>query len=317
MTILEIILLAAGALLIAASFFIKVNDDVDSDITNLVKEEVKRSIDEESENMRKHVDDVVNEAVTYAEEKTERALERVCNEKIMAVNEYSDTVLEEINKNHKEVMFLYDMLNDKQDNIKESIKIADEAAANAQKSAEELSKRADEAQKTAEDLDVKAAEAKAVSVKASPISSSDNAAVSSIQIATGDQAGDSGELVSGSSEVLYDPVKHSSQKAINFFSELALDEAIATVQSVPDNAGEKKVRTLNWAELAVNDANEAEKKEAVKEGREPEKIIDGPQERLNKEVIELADSGLNEMEIARRLKMGVGEVSLILGLHSK
>ena len=49
-------------------------------------------------------------------------LERVTNEKIMAVNEYSDTVLEEINKNHKEVLFLYDMLNDKHDNLKNTVR---------------------------------------------------------------------------------------------------------------------------------------------------------------------------------------------------
>ena len=125
MSILEILLLAAGALLIAASFFVPVKEnEVDADISGMVRDEVKKSIESETENMRKHVDDVVNEAVSYAEEKTERALERVSNEKIMAVNEYSDTVLEEINKNHKEVMFLYEMLNDKQKNLKDTVSAA-------------------------------------------------------------------------------------------------------------------------------------------------------------------------------------------------
>ena len=43
----------------------------------------------------------------------ERALEKETNEKIMAISEYSDTVMENMNKTHNEIMFLYNMLNDK------------------------------------------------------------------------------------------------------------------------------------------------------------------------------------------------------------
>ena len=72
MTILEIILLAAGALLIAASFFFPEKEEASIDnIDTLVRDEVKASIEAESENMRRHVEDVVDEAVSYAEEKTE------------------------------------------------------------------------------------------------------------------------------------------------------------------------------------------------------------------------------------------------------
>ena len=60
-------------------------------------------------------------------EKAERALERLTNEKIMAVNEYSDTVLQEIHKNHEEAMFLYDMLNSKHANIKDTVSKMDKA----------------------------------------------------------------------------------------------------------------------------------------------------------------------------------------------
>lgn len=274
MTVLEILLLAAGAVLVAASFFIPEKEEkIDTDISALVREEVKKSIENESENMRKHVDDVVNEAVGYAEEKTERTLERLTNEKIMAVNEYSDTVLDEINKNHKEVMFMYDMLNDKHKNLKSTVSEAEEVAKEAQKTTEEL-------KEVSESVSVKAAD---------PVPAP--------------------EPVS---------VKHSSEKAVKFFSGLDAPEAAATVKSVTEEEAPKKtVRTLNWAELAVSDANEAEKKEAAKEGREPEKAIESSCEKINREVIELSESGLEPVEIARRLKMGVGEVGLILGLHGR
>lgn len=84
-------------------------------------EEIKELVSKELENIKGNVDGVVEETVAYAMEKTERSLERISNEKIMAVNQYSDTVLQEIHKNHQEVMFLYDMLNDKHTNLKSTM----------------------------------------------------------------------------------------------------------------------------------------------------------------------------------------------------
>ena len=285
MTILEIILLAAGALLIAASFFVPAKDnDIDTDISGLVREEVKKSIESESENMRKHVDDVVSEAVSYAEEKTERALERVSNEKILAVNEYSDTVLEEINKNHKEVMFLYEMLNDKQKNLKDTVSAASEVTKEAQKTAEELKARTE----TAETV-----------VSSAPSSLKKQ------------------EVYDNPVPLPVNDVKRQAPKAADFVSGIPVAETLVNTESVQPSDKPKPVRTLGWAEAAVNEANEAEKREAAKEGREPENMVEGPRERLNKEVIELSEAGFDKVEIARKLKMGVGEVGLILDLHNR
>jgi len=71
-------------------------------------------------NVRSQVADAVDETVHYSMEKTERGLERLTNEKMTAVSEYAQTVLEDIHKNHEEVMFLYDMLNNKHENLKET-----------------------------------------------------------------------------------------------------------------------------------------------------------------------------------------------------
>lgn len=122
MDIMEIVLLAAGGVVFVLSFLIPMKKEEGSEETRgLAKEEIKALVSEELEAVRGHVDDVVEEAVTYSIEKTERSLERLSNEKIMAVNEYSDTVLAEIHKNHEEVMFLYDMLNDKHINLKNTV----------------------------------------------------------------------------------------------------------------------------------------------------------------------------------------------------
>lgn len=122
MGVLEIVLLFVGGVLAILSFVIPVaREEVPRETKELAQGEIKSLVDQEMDSIRQHVDDVVDEAVGYAVEKTERSLERLTNEKIMAVNEYSDTVLREIHKNHDEAMFLYDMLNSKHNNLKETV----------------------------------------------------------------------------------------------------------------------------------------------------------------------------------------------------
>lgn len=123
MTAIEIALLVLGAIIFAASFVIpELKKEPSKEQQKFSEEEIKKIIEREMEHVRDRVDEVVEETIDYTMEKTERALAKVSNEKILAVNEYSDTVLEEINKNHKEVMFLYDMLNDKQMDLKNAVR---------------------------------------------------------------------------------------------------------------------------------------------------------------------------------------------------
>ncbi|MDE6640894.1 MAG: hypothetical protein K2K63_10240 [Acetatifactor sp.] len=122
METIEIVLLAAGGIIFILSFLIpEKKGEASEQSKELLKEEIADMVSREMESVRGQVDGVVEEAVTYAMEKTERSLERLSNEKIMAVNEYSDTVLAEIHKNHEEAMFLYDMLNSKHDNLKNTV----------------------------------------------------------------------------------------------------------------------------------------------------------------------------------------------------
>ena len=122
MEIMEIVLLIAGGVIFILSFLIPGGKEAEAgQSAEQAKKEISDMVGAEMDKIQGHVDDVVNEAVTYATEKTERALERLTNEKIMAVNEYSDTVLAEIHKNHEEAMFLYDMLNNKHINLKNTV----------------------------------------------------------------------------------------------------------------------------------------------------------------------------------------------------
>lgn len=118
MSAAEIILIVIGVAIFLLGYFMPARKkDTDEEVRLISEDEIRKMIAAEADHVKDKIADIVEETVSYSIEKTERAMERLTNEKIMAINEYSDTVLEEIHKNHKEVVFLYDMLNDKHDNL--------------------------------------------------------------------------------------------------------------------------------------------------------------------------------------------------------
>ena len=152
MNITELILLIFGGIVFTVSFFLPSGGKKEKDgISKADEEEIKEIIGREVEEAKTQISDIVDETITYSMEKTERSMERLTNEKIMAVNEYSDTVLEQINKNHKEAVFLYDMLNDKHENLKSTVS--------------EAVKTASEVNQTVKDAEVTAREAKEQAVE--------------------------------------------------------------------------------------------------------------------------------------------------------
>ena len=82
------------------------------------EEKINALIEAQVKNASYQIEEKVDETISAAAEKTERYMERMSNEKVMAIQEYSDTVLGQINKNHEESVFLYDMLNNKYAQVK-------------------------------------------------------------------------------------------------------------------------------------------------------------------------------------------------------
>lgn len=132
---LEIVMLVFGVGAFAGSFLIRDKSSQEADGQHVDVELIRDVIEKEMRDAKERVTEVVDETLEYAVEKTERASERISNEKIMAINEYSETVLADINKSHQEVMFLYDMLNDKHNNLKETVKHVDRTAKEAEEAA--------------------------------------------------------------------------------------------------------------------------------------------------------------------------------------
>lgn len=146
MSATEIILIVIGAVIFLLGYLMPAGrKDTGEEAQAIGEGEISKMVDTEIERAKGRIEDIVDETVNYSMERAERAMERVANEKVMAVGEYSDTVLEEINKNHKEVVFLYDMLNDKHDNLMSTIN--------------EATVTADQIKQTAKDAEITAAEA--------------------------------------------------------------------------------------------------------------------------------------------------------------
>ncbi len=158
-------MLALGIAVFVISFLIPTKTKED-EATEFSEEVIKEMVGKEVESAKGQLNDIVDETISYAMEKTERSLDRITNEKMMAVNEYSDTVLNEINKNHKEVVFLYDMLNDKHENLKDTVSEVDkkttivkQAMMDAEITARETKDAAEEAKGAAEEAAKSAVEA--------------------------------------------------------------------------------------------------------------------------------------------------------------
>ena len=129
MGVTELLLMVFGGIIFTVSFFLPAGRKKDNGaLDGAGGEQIKEMINKEVAEAKSQINEIVDETITYTMEKTERSMERLTNEKMMAVNEFSDTVLEQINKNHKEAVFLYDMLNDKHENLKATVSEAAKTA---------------------------------------------------------------------------------------------------------------------------------------------------------------------------------------------
>ena len=154
MNILEIVLLAAGALAFVSSFFLP--DKSRGEKAEIPEEELKRLVEEEIENNRGRIGDMTEESVNYQVEKTERNLDRLTNEKMMALGEYSDNVMSQIGSNHQEVVFLHDMLNRSKNELEDLLNRAERESKEANERANAAYTLAENARKLAEEVMEKA-----------------------------------------------------------------------------------------------------------------------------------------------------------------
>lgn len=253
---LEIFLIVFGIIIIIVSFVfgehfssMDNNDEYDANVAGVTKEIVKREVEAEVAN-------VIDEKIEQAEIK----LDKITNEKIMALGDYSDDVNVKITKNHDEVMFLYDMLSDKEKTIKntvrdvESLKVSVKQMAVANDFAKQSIEKKSEASK----------------IKTKEISKSQKKNV----------AGDTKK-----------EIKSNPKPEVN-------------IENSKESVVSEDIKEQGKAEEAL-EVKAGDKKYKV----EPEKI-----QNKNKEILDLYNQGKTNIEIAKQLGLGMGEVKLVIDL---
>lgn len=115
MTGIEITLILVGVVFVFASFFIqeKLSEKEIQQIAGLSEKELNMIVERQLKGADAKIEEAIDEKADEMLDIAQRALEKESNEKIMAVSEYSNTVIESMNKTHNEILFLYNMLEDK------------------------------------------------------------------------------------------------------------------------------------------------------------------------------------------------------------
>ncbi|MCD7709343.1 MAG: DUF6115 domain-containing protein [Clostridiales bacterium] len=115
MAALEVTLILIGIIFVIGSFFVEERlskKDIDK-MARLSEEEMSVIVERQLREADDQIEETIERRIEDSKEGVQRAMDKETNEKIMAINEYSNTVIEAMNKTHNEILFLYNMLNDK------------------------------------------------------------------------------------------------------------------------------------------------------------------------------------------------------------
>ena len=242
MTILEIVLLIIGIAFCIGSFFVseKLSDKDKENLQKLTKDQIEDIIKDKMADANVEMEDKLSATIDEAIEEMDRKTDKETNEKIMQISQYSDTVLESVDKSHKEITFMYSMLNEKQQDTVE------------------MTKKLSDLEDTLVALD---------------------------------------SSIAKKLDLLRDRELEIEEERKKLEQEKA---QAASIEATVSN--QNSTNSVSFAEaLAEKFADESKQ----------------PKQNGNLEILTLHDEGLSEVEIAKKLGRGLGEVKFVLGLYQE
>jgi len=296
MDIIVIICLIIGVGCIGASFFIKEKADIDNHEKEKIAEEIRgRALSEDSvKKVMTRVEKGFSEKLSaISEDKLggfADKMSEIANDKMLAINDMSGQLMEKIEQNHKEVIFLYDMLNEKSDYLKDF-------SAKIDGLRHELEREEERIKALNNDLDDKMIKVKEVrqTVIAKPVAPVEVKQEKSRRVPTG--------IEQAKAAIKPAEVPAQAKKLVKMKKE---------VEDIPSD---------------INDIFDADERDIFKDAEVPEitaeidEIDLSPEltEELstNDKILKMHSEGKSVMEISKELGMGQGEVQLILGLYGK
>ncbi len=308
MSVLEIILLIMGIVIFIGSFLIPERKNRSGKEEAVIDEKkIHDLVEKEVEEAQGKITDIVDETITYAMEKTERSMDRLTNEKMMAVNEYSDTVLSEINKNHQEVVFLYDMLNDKHENLKNTVT--------------EVEKTAREVRQTVKDAEINVRELTTQEVSPEPVSVEVQTAQQEVpQQPEFELFGASGAFAPEKVTVAEPPKTPKKSAATAKARTQAVLETDRESTSKEQETAGKGMAEKTTEKAAAKPAARKRTTKPKTEAEVPDVAVSldkagkSGARNSNEKILELHKAGKSNMAIAKELGLGIGEVKLVIDL---
>lgn len=296
MDIIVMICLIIGVGCIGASFFIKEKADIDNHEKEKIAEEIRgRALSEDSiKKVMTRVEKGFSEKLSaISEDKLggfADKMSEIANDKMLAINDMSGQLMEKIEQNHKEVIFLYDMLNEKSDYLKDF-------SAKIDGLRHELEREEERIKALNNDLDDKMIKVKEVrqTVIAKPVA----------------------------------PVEVKQEKSRRVPTGIEQAKAAIKPAEVPAQAKNlvKMKKEVEDIPSDINDIFDTDERDIFKDAEVPEiteeidEIDLSPEltEELstNDKILKMHSEGKSVMEISKELGMGQGEVQLILGLYGK
>lgn len=296
MDIIVIICLIIGVACIGASFFIKEKADIDNHEKEKIAEEIRgRALSEDSiKKVMTRVEKGFSDKLSaISEDKLggfADKMSEIANDKMLAINDMSGQLIEKIEQNHKEVIFLYDMLNEKSDYLKDF-------SAKIDGLRHELEREEERIKALNNDIDDKLVKVK--EVRQTVIAKPGN------------------------------PVAAKQEKSQRVPTGIEQARAAVKPAEVPAQAKNlvKMKKEVEDIPSDINDIFEADERDIFKDAEVPEiteeidEIDLSPEltEELstNDKILKMHSEGKSVMEISKELGMGQGEVQLILGLYGK
>lgn len=305
-SITEIILIVLGFAAVVLGYLLPAGKNAELDteeIEELVQDKLDRSL---NESVRRQIDGMAQDAVADAIDDNKLDLSRISNEKVMEISEYAGTVLDDIKKNHDEVVFMYDMLNDKHKNLTHAVTEMTRTAETAKQTVRDAELTARDAKDAIATLDAATARAKVaaqtarVSDRLVPPEMPEQQAEEEPAAPARSAEEDAPRRVRGMQ--VYSPMSQAEDDS--GFSPMTVEQ----VSEEPEPA------------IPVN---EVDVEEPIRLNHTPSTAKTAPKRSVgepmsqNRQILEMHNAGKSNMVIARELGLGIGEVRLVIDLSRK
>ncbi|MEE3494732.1 MAG: DUF6115 domain-containing protein [Butyrivibrio sp.] len=309
-SITEIVLIVVGLAAIILGYLLPAGKELDEEDKLLMEREIRELVRREVEDQRDNIENIVDDTIDSSLDRTERAMERISNEKMSAIGEYSDTVINDIHKNHDEVMFMYDMLNDKHKNLTSVVSEVTKKADEAKKVVKEVEEKIITPQEALSDMTLNVPE-KPLN-RTVPVNIPSSTSQGNIPVLNSDT---NANLNPNAEKELSMKLEKITAKVITPEEAMGL-HVVGSTQTAEEEQQLQQEQSANAKVVPITEAVRVEAKSTNPDKNMKELTVTDPISQ-NRQIIEMHKAGKSNMVIARELGLGIGEVKLVIDLSNK